>query len=256
MPIQHGIYYEKQVGGLCRLHSINAFFGENKYSVSDFDKYSNEYDNEYKNKYNITSSCSQFDLVSSNQENIVSYILKKNKVYTRYFALNQLKGNINDIILEMSGKCFFQYNENHIWCIINKDNKWYKVDSIGGVRPVHINSINQKNTGFIIPIHPMKELERNKKIIKNILVNCKSKEDIKNFLIQLHQEKKILGELEVPLNIYMDILEIKFRKVISHEIKKHIISYNNFLRIFTKGNYNNIELIKSSLVDILYYINN
>ena len=42
------IYYEKQRGDLCRLHSLNAYYGFKKFDDSEFFKLCAEYDEEIK----------------------------------------------------------------------------------------------------------------------------------------------------------------------------------------------------------------
>ena len=39
--IMVNIYFEKQNGNLCRLHSINHYYGEQKLTIKDFYKLSN-----------------------------------------------------------------------------------------------------------------------------------------------------------------------------------------------------------------------
>ena len=38
------IYWERQVGNFCRIHSLNAFFGKKEISVEKFENYCKEYD--------------------------------------------------------------------------------------------------------------------------------------------------------------------------------------------------------------------
>jgi hypothetical protein len=254
MPKQHDIYFESQRNGLCRLHVLNAFFGFEKISETQFNLYISEYDQDYMKKYNI-SSCKSFDIISSDQKNIVSYILKKHSIYTRYFACNQLHGiNIKSIIDTSVGEFFFAYTESHIYGFRKKNNKWYIVDSIGGVRLMNIDAINQKNMGYIFIVDIKKEFYRNLKIIKKILDDTSSPEEIKNYLVQKNSEKKILGELEIPLGICMDILETQlFNQTRDfNPITTQVKSYNEFICQFTNGKYNDIELILKYLPDILY----
>ena len=154
MPIQNGIFYENQSGGLCRLHAINGYFGDARISQQQFLQYQKDYDAEYKIKFNLDSSCSLFDTITSDQKNIVSHILKKHGIYTRYYALNQLYNkNINvNIIKILDGDWFFIYTESHIYGARRVNNIWYRVDSIGGVTQININSLNVKNIGFIVPV--------------------------------------------------------------------------------------------------------
>lgn len=250
------IYYQPQNGGLCRLHSLNGYFGKEKITVTEFNKYQQEYDTIYKEKFNFESSCKNFDIVASDQKNVVSFILKKHNIYTRYYALNELYGKSthSHIINILDGEYFFQYNETHIWGCRKKEGLWFRVDSLGGVRPMNINSLsNEKNVGFIVPVDIQKEFFHNLTIIKSILGDNANKTKIKEFLIQKNKEKKIIGELEIPLGICMDILETNLlnNKGDFSPIKKQVKIYNEFLSQFTNGNYNNIDLILAFLPDTL-----
>jgi hypothetical protein len=258
------IFFEPQSGGLCRLHSINGYFGSSKITQSEFQIYINDYDLEYKTKYNLDTSCKLFDIVASDQKNIVNYILKRNGIYSRYYALNQLYGkdiqkNLIDILC---GEYFFVYNESHIWGCRIHNNQWYTVDSIGGVNSININSLQHtKNIGFIVPVDIKNEFYRNLKIIKNIFndgVNI-----VEEYLITQNKEKKILGDLEIPLNLCMDILDTNLLFKDSktnlgdfHPIQEQVDRYNTFLSKFTNGNYNNIDLVMEYLPGIVIILLN
>jgi hypothetical protein len=260
--IKNDIYYESQKGGLCRLHSINQYFGLSKISESEFNSYIQNYDDEYKKKYNLDTSCKLWDIVSSDQKNIVSYILNKYNIYTRYYAINQIYNEKFKHILDiLKGDVFFIFNEGHIWNLRKCKEKWYSVNSIGGVNPINIQKItSEKNVGFIVPVDIKKEFYHNISIIhkvfekKNNTQKISNKNIIVNYLIKSNKEKKVLNELEVPINIIMDIMEMVIK---SHNFKnfkviqKHIINYNKFLLEFTDGKYSNIKLILEYLPDII-----
>lgn len=257
MPITNGIYWQQQSGGLCRMHSLNAYFGKEMISLHDFNKFQMAYDAEYRSKFNLTAdtSCKNFDIVMSDQNNIITYILKHYKVYTRYYALNQLALSSIDqpILQDLVGDFFFIYDENHIYGARRTNTIWHSVNSIGGVSVLNINSIfKSKNLGFIIPVDIQREFYRNLKIIKTILPNFDA-DDIKSYLIKQHQEKTVLGELEIPLGICMDIMETNLtgKDNTFAPIANIIKTYNAFLREFTNGRYNDIDLIINYLPEIL-----
>ena len=276
------IYHESQIGNYCRLHSLNAFFGFKKYSINEFSKFCDEYDIINKNLYNINSSCKTFDLISSNQQNIISYILKKNFIYSKFYPLNFLYQSNNIIkdeeilnkqllyILEKISR-FFIYNQNHIWVIKKYNNEWYEIDSLRGVNKIYTDIFyfikNNKNIGYIMPINPYDYFIENLKIIKiniyktnykniNNLEKCNIIKYIKNYLINNNKRKKILDNIEIPLNICIDILEFNFLKkkdkYIFNPIKDLIDKYKLFLSKFTNKNYNNIDLILDFLPEIIY----
>ncbi len=265
MPISNGIYYQNQSGGLCRMHAINAFFGTGKISISQFNEYQKEYDTLYKKRFNIIESCEMFDIISSDQKNLVSYILQRLNIYTRYFSINQLKGSQlkrEDI----KGDFFFIYNESHIYGAIQKNNKWYIVDSMKGVRLTNINSIfNEKNVGFIIPVNECQEFYRNVKCIKSIFPQeSRDLNSIKTYLRKLHKNNMILGELEVPISICINILEFQYNRkkntpaMIEYfkEVKNIIDEYDIFIMKFTDGNYTNINLILQYIPNIIMWLLN
>lgn len=260
------IYWERQNSGLCRLHSLNAFFGYRKYTASDFIKICNEYDIEKNKIYNLKISCKSFDVINSDQQNIISYILHNNNKYTKYYPINYIYlnkiskdefyeiHNLNDLSI------FFIYNENHIYVIKKHNNRWYTVDSLTGISEIKCYDIysyikSKKNHGFIIPINHIKYFYINLELIKNELNNS----SIKDYLIKKHSDNQILGNIEVPLNICMDILNyvfIKKNKIeqdhIFNPINNIIKLYFIFTKKFTEANYNNIDLI---LEYIPYIIN-
>lgn len=265
MPLTNGIYWQQQSGGLCRMHALNAYFGKETITSNEFNKYQHMYDKEYKTKFNLDAvSCKNFDIVMSDQNNIISFILKHYKVYTRYYALNQImscKSTYAELLeqfaKENSTDFFFIYNENHIYGARKKDNAWHSVNSMGGVRLININTVfRSKNLGFIIPVNIKSEFYRNLRIIKQILPNDDI-HSIEKFLIKQHTDKKILGDLEIPLGISIDIMEINLTYATDNDsdqfdsIKKIIVLYNEFLCEFTNGGYNNIQLILKFLPDIL-----
>ena len=217
------IYYEHQDGILCRKHAINAYFGYEKIKVSDFYTFQDKYDGMYKKKFNIDTSCKDFDVVSSDQKNLVSYILKEFGVYTKYYAINELyQQDINEIINILDGNFFFIYNESHIYGASQNNNKWYTVDSIGGINNININNLtSQKNIGFIVPTDHKKEFYKNISMLKYIIGDY----NIQDFLIQKNKDKLILDNLEIPLSICIDILEYQMNQKI--QMNQRIQTHKN-----------------------------
>ena len=193
MPNQNNIYYQIQSGGLCRLHALNNFFGYEKLSQSQFNIIQKKYDVEYTVKFNIDVSCKKFDIVASDQKNVVNYFLKQIGIYTRYYSINQLYlSSSNEIINNLYGDYFFGYNDSHIWGYRRIIDKWFKVDSIGGVSQYDINKLaTEKNIGLIVPVRIKQEFNRNLKLIQCELGDSAQWTilNIRNFLIQKHKSK-------------------------------------------------------------------
>ena len=267
--ILYDIYYERQRGGLCKLHSINAYFGKHEIKDEEFVKYKKEYVDEYKKKFNTIPSTDSDDCINSDQTTVISYILKKYNIYTKFYGLNSLfkkdiKKNILDIL---EGEFFFIYNINHIYGIRKKNNVWYSVDSIAGVKIININTLkNTKNVGFIVPVNKKDELYRNlyklKKEINIDTINLENRlQKIKDYIIKLDSENKILGEIEVPLSVIIDIMQtnLDYKNSKSQKctlemydpIKNLVDRYNEFLPKFSNNNYKNIKLKLEYLPDII-----
>ena len=256
MPVTNGIFYEQQRGGLCRMHALNAFFGESLINEQTFQKYMTDFDGQMKAKFNETASCKDFDLVNSDQNNIISYILKKKGCYARYIPLNGLQGK--QLPLEdIRGDFIFVYNESHIWGLKKHQDMWWSVDSMRGVKKVNIYRIpRQKNIGFMIPVNMKKELFHHTKEIKNILEkeNITTKDDIKTYLKKLNERKEILGDLEVPLGVAMDLVEAQINGTNRSPLYQPIYDlnklYNKFLDDFIEKKYS-LEVLTEYVPDML-----
>jgi hypothetical protein len=160
------------------------------------------------------------------------------------------------------------YNKCHIWGVRCKNNKWYSVDSISGIRPINLQQlINTKNVGFIVPVNIKIEYYHNIELIKDILQTYKNdinqKEKIINFIIQKHTEGRVLDNLEIPISICLDILETnllikqkdpKYKPSNFLPIQNQIDLYNAFLPQFSNGCYTDLSLIKKYIVPILTHI--
>lgn len=256
MP-RSSIFYERQSGGLCRMHALNAFFGRSKITPDTFQKYISEYDKYLRERFNVHTSSSLFDLINSDQTNLVSFILKKHKIHVRYYALNTLHRKPLDP--EISNAQFiFVYNFGHIWGVKKREGKHYKVDSLSGVSAFNINSLtNTRDIGIMIPIALKYEWDKKVDEIKEILSRerIKFKPQLKLYFVKLHKEKRILGNLEIPLGVAMSILETNMSDPPKPEfqiITDLIHRYNSFLSVFTKGNYNKIGLILDHVPDIIF----
>ena len=256
---KYGIFYEPQSGGLCRLHSLNAFFGRKKISPITFTQYISEYNTYIRQRFNVNTSSASFDLVSSDQSNLVAFILKKHRIHARYYALNSLYGK--SLSTEITTAPFvFVYNGTHIWGVMLKNNKHYKVDSIGGVQPFLINSLcSMRDVGIMVPVPLKSEWYRQVDIIVDILKQerIRTKVELIEYLTKLHRNKKILDKLEIPLGVSMSILETNLLGCESNNdavfvsIRRLITRYNLFIRTFTDGNYTNLALIVKYVPDLI-----
>jgi len=146
------MYWERQRGDLCRLHSLNAFFGKNQLSETDFYNYCDEYDSiiEGLRSRNMDGFAEGRCIV-----NYIVELLTKNYTLTipmdnfnnsrEFIDINRYSQLLNRDIID-----YFEFNKNHIW--YNKRNQqdkhWYKIDSLSGVN--RIDPSLRGNNGFIL----------------------------------------------------------------------------------------------------------
>ena len=69
------MYREQQVGGNCRIHALNAFFQKPQITEELFKKYAENFDELMNSLYHVQVKSIDFDLVNSDQNNVVCYIL-------------------------------------------------------------------------------------------------------------------------------------------------------------------------------------
>ena len=202
------MYYEKQKGDLCRLHSLNAYFGYQKLTEKEFYDYCDEYDKIIKGL-----DSKKMDGFAEGRC-IINYIIDiiENK-YTLTIPLNTSKNSreFTDIIrykklINSKVKNYFEFNKNHVWLNKKKDNKWWKLDSICGI--INIDpTINNKGIIIVFEYRQIliKELDYNKKNIKktnnNEIYWCNLYHLTKNVEI----DNKLYIEIKRNLKIFIEI---------------------------------------------------
>lgn len=151
------IYWERQRGNNCRIHSINAFFGKERITEVDFYKFCDEYDK-------IIPG-----LKSRNMDGfaegrcIISYILSKiGEAHTVLIPINKYKGSrdhldlsrYENLVKERRITSYFEFNPNHVWLnkYIEKEDYWFKIDSLSGVNKIDPRIVNNRN-GIILVIN-------------------------------------------------------------------------------------------------------
>ncbi len=260
------LYRENQVGGNCRIHALNAFFQEPRITPQLFQKYIIEFDSYSRYYYNTIINSADFDLVNSDQNNIVCFILKKEKpdLGTHYFALNYHFLHGQDVRSSINAsEFFFVYNSGHIWGVKKYNDKWYTLDSLAAISECDISELlNRSNIGFIVAL-PARSIFRIEyaNIVRNIELAASAKkthENIVKFIIEKHTKKEILGNIETSINVCVDTMQrLKIDSLSAHKkgiLNKIVQKYYTFLPIFTNGEYNNLALKISFLPYIIYGI--
>jgi len=240
------IYWEKQRGGLCRLHSINAYFGRPEISESEFNEAVDKFDADQLNKFGEKISCRSFDYINSDQRNLVTFILASRGIYVRYIPYNHLHDENADY---MNYDCFFVFNLDHIWIVKKIDNVWKSIDSMNGINSIDPGSIkNQKNIGLMIPIkNTLTEFCRLGKQLQEIIGI-----DIVYFITKKHEEKRILGEAEQCMGIMVEVLRVQSKVNSPPLINRFIDRYDEFIRkMVISNNRTNLKFLLDNVPQIV-----
>lgn len=189
------VYREQQVGGLCKKHSLNAYFNCNKLDINTFHNLENEFD-VYMNDLGYDHvKCSSFDSFHSNQETLISYAVEKldNKMSLliplgtiRDYISKRGFSTLHDLI-EADVDFFFIFNKGHIYGARRVNNEWLIADSLRNISKIDINTLSEE--GLIIP--------RNEKGI------------MKDYIFYINQIKLLLELTEFDVDFFLNKL-IKF----------------------------------------------
>jgi hypothetical protein len=260
------IYFESQRGGLCRMHSLNAFYGHPLLNEASFAKCLSEFDREY-NQMGIPS-CSSWDSIIANQENVIAYFLRiKSKLATIYIPPNYVEQTFKlwgvDKLSELVDPLYpkvFVFNESHIWLVLKQHNKWHSADSLSGIRPTDLEQLGRsKNLGFIIVLGTTNiclALTRIKQRIVNTIdhnisivhSNTQySKQKLFNYIHTELMNRKGISSYEIDLSTFFHYL---------HIVQPNHKSFKIFWNFFVKYQQSpaNFVNIKRYVPCLLHYI--
>jgi hypothetical protein len=219
----------------CRLDALNAYFAHlarvggpkiPRMTGSDFERAIQQYDRYLRVRFNVTTSAAAFDLVNSDQTNLVSWVLRCHRIHTRYYALGAQP--------DTTGADFiFIYNSGHIWGTPHK-----------GPRPA------TRNEGVIVPVRDLiQEWRRTMQQVRTLA----AREQIHDaptavaWIRRLHAKKQILGDLEVPVGVAFSILETARRRPPDPRfgaINELVVRYARFIQQLTRGRYLDLPLLE------------
>jgi hypothetical protein len=239
------LYWESQKNGLCRLHSLNAYFGTKKINETDFHKHCQTYNNIIKDKYNEIIESENYDIFPT--YSLVSYIINhyENK-YSYFIPFNELKNEgktLKDIVHK--SESFFVFNNKHIYTVKFYNKKWYKIDSLSGIIPITFDKLNGNKMGFIIPRNT-NDLHFDEELLTNKIINFLKKNNINNIQDVINWFNNnygnlLLSDLEVWLSHLEQILE---------KLNKSNRNLTKLIKEFYK-NKNNIEFLRRNLFKTL-----
>ena len=230
---QH-IYCERQRGDLCRLHSINAYFGYKKIDEDEFFKYCSEYDEVIKGLKTI-----DMDGFAEGRC-IISYILDTlDKQYVYLIPINSYNGARNHIDIDRYNKLiklvngFFEFNKGHVWFNKKINGIWYKIDSISGVNMINEPSIRKNGILLIIDDkHLYNELFYYLNLVDKSDrsdTNDNNHSNIQVILINLYyalKNVKLNNTNDEKYNTYIDIFR-NIQKLLSDYIENDRLNKNN-----------------------------
>ncbi len=152
-------YFERQVGGNCRIHAINSLFAGGILTAEKLKEYSVAFDNRYESAITF-----EFDGVQSDTLTLVSYVIED---MTDYRTLMVSPGQLQSVLDECNSTSIHAliqeevpavlvFNDHHIWTIRRHRNEWWNLDSMGG-RPKklgngaaqHLDRLRRQKIGFI-----------------------------------------------------------------------------------------------------------
>ena len=147
----NNIFCERQRGDMCRMHSINNYIGSVLFSEESFYKYCDKYDNLIKglNSRSMDGFAEGRSIISFIMDNIFNKFLL-------LIPINSYKESREHLDIEhyneVLKKCdvFFEFNKNHIWVNKKIKNKYYKIDSLGGVNETNVKCLS--NNGYFLVI--------------------------------------------------------------------------------------------------------
>lgn len=252
-------YYERQSGGLCRMHALNAYFGGPKLDRARFESYITEYDMRQKIRgYNMPSA-REFDTMSGDQRNIIAHILAAHGVFIRIYHTGDQE---RAIVKAASYGVAFVYTPDHVWLIkqdaVNISNAtisrpWFKIDSLSGVSPFDIGELSRNTSlGMIVPCNNL--VNEFSEIASEL--NALVMPDIVVYLIGTMKDKKILGDAEPLMGAAISILEIQNNGRVVAVLDELFSWYNQFTRGFTGSNCNSIRYVLGTVPQMIARILN
>ena len=237
------IFCERQRGSMCRMHSINNYYGNIILNEKKFLDYCNEYDKIIKGLNSI--SMDGF----TEGRSIVSYIMSK--IFNKFLLLipiNSYKESRHHLDIShynqllKKSTCFFEFNKNHIWVNKKINGKFYKLDSLSGVNETNIRNLN--DNGYFIVIEKYNLYEEINYIIK--LINTKNINDI-NLEIYFYNLFFMLEKINLQIDDKYDIL-FNEKIVQLKNIKKVLYDYIIIKRKH-KGNTKNQKIIIKNIIN-------
>ena len=154
------MYVERQMGGQCRRHALNAFFGGALVNWGDIESYSKDFEQFY-NLPTTNQMKNDYDFFNADGSSLLTWVAQT--LDPDHFFLVVPCGHIQkwkdymriedlDTILQPA---FMLFRPDHVYAMRKKDNTWYVLDSLNP-RPYAQNLrtvTNDTNLGMVVSLN-------------------------------------------------------------------------------------------------------
>jgi hypothetical protein len=248
-------YCERQSGGLCRMHALNAYFGCPRLDRAAFEAEIAEYDSKHAGR--SMPSANDYDATTSDSGNIIAHILSKHGVFARIYQLSAKSKGIAIAKANAYGIAFL-YSPDHIWLMKRDDNvardigelcesSWYKIDSLSGVSKCEL-AYTETAIGMIVPTTRLKDEFDEIGDELNALVMP----DIVDHLIDGFQRKKEIGDAEILMGAACSLLRLQNNGRTEYAKLDELFRwYDTFTRNFTGSNCMSLRFILNTVPQII-----
>lgn len=227
------LYWERQVGDNCRIHSLNAMFGFNKISENLFKEYCKEYDS-------MICGLDSIEMDGFAEcRSIINYIVDKiNRKYTQLIPINlnnihmenRLFWKYDRFICKLGDDIneYFEFNKQHVWFNKCINGLWYKIDSLSGV--TQQSSLKRfSDHGYILVFEKkavLNEIEYLISILKTHINEQNKKDNCNNFR---HKNHNLIENHNIEISFYN--LYYMLTKIKLNYTNKYDSDYNSKITV-------------------------
>lgn len=249
MPTIPEFYWERQSGGLCRMHALNAYFGAPKLDRVKFEDAIREHDARQLARGYAEMSANDVDVTSTDQKNIIAHILSKIGIFARFFEIGERAAAL--LKADKYGATFV-YSPDHVWlCRRNDRGHWFKIDSLSGISSINLADLEDPRLGLIVPCkHLMDEFNEIAADIAKLI-----KPDVIDFLVRNMASGNVIGRVETLVGAAVSILEIQLAGRAGYtSVRELFLWYDQFIRAWSGSNCASIKFVLNHIPKIVVRI--
>lgn len=236
-----GFYWERQSGGLCRMHALNAYFGGPILDRAKFEAEIREHDARQHARGlagSIGMSANDVDVTSADQKNILAHILAKHGIFAKMYETRDRPAAIAKV--DTYGVMFIHTND-HVWLGRRDDcGRWFKIDSLSGISPMNLSDLEDSRIGVIVPCSRLMDefIEITNSL--NELIGS----DVINFLVREMKAGRLIGRIETLVGSAVAILEMQLAGRDEYPIVRELfLWYDQFTSGYTGANCASIKFV-------------